>query len=405
MAGTTTLGGSITRGDLNFLLQPRPGPTVSIYHPTEPAAVEPETNSLHLKNLLAQASEELLRQNVRRPDVDGLLQPARDLLDDKNFWRHQQRGLAVFCAKDFFRYFRLPFTVEERVNIGDGAYVKPLLPALTLEGHFFVLALSQNTTRLFRATQTSIEEIDLEPFGMPTSLEEALRYDDLQKPDESHHPVTGPGRGAEGLSPTGEAPGQRRHAFHGHGADVERHDTQIRRFFQVLEDGVFKALRDENAPLLLAGVEYLHPIFRDVARYKPILEKGVFGNPEGLRAEELHTRAWEVVQPHFRGRIREAKERWFAGFGRGTASCTPEEVLQAAQHGRVAALFARRNAEIWGVFNPADGSVEAHAERQIADVDLVDLACRKTLETSGDVFVVEEADMPCDGDLAALFRY
>lgn len=395
----------MTRGDVNFLLQSREGIIVSIYHPTEQAAVEPETNSLHLKNLLSNAGDQLLSRNVRRPEIEALLQPARALLDDKNFWKHQLKGLAVFCGKDFFRYFRIPFTVEEIATVGDAPYVKPLLPALTLEGHFFILALSQSTTKLFRATQTSIEHIDLEPFGVPTSLDEALRYDDLQKPDDSHHPVIGPGRGAEGLSPAGEAPGHKRHAFHGHGPEVERHDTQIRRFFQVLEDGVTKVLRTENAPLVLAGVEYLHPIFRDVAAYRPILEDGVHGNADGLRPEELQRRAWEIVQPHFRARIRDAKEKWFAGFGRGTASCSPEEVLQAAHDGRVGALFALRNAHRWGIFSPVEPRVEAHDDPRPGDVELIDLACRKTIETGGEVFVVEEADMPCDGELAALFRY
>ncbi len=46
-----------------------------------------------------------------------------------------------------------------------------------------------------------------------------------------------------------------------------------------------------------------------------------------------------------------------------------------------------------------------HAERGPGDVDLTDLACRQTLATGGEVFVVEEADMPSATGLAAVYRY
>ena len=398
---------TITRDDLTSLLQPQEGLTVSMYHPTVQAqgSVEPEEGSLHFKNLLAQAKTELTERGLQTKEIDALLAPAHDLLADRTFWQHQLKGLAVFVTKDGMRHWKMPFEVDELVSIGDSVHLKPLLPVLNLQGHFYVLALAQNQVQMYRATEHTIEEVDLEQWGVPTSLMEALRYDDLQKPESQHPNVSGPGRGQANDTIFGEAPGRRTHAFHGHGEDGEGQKTQIRRFFNVLDDGLAKPLARETAPMVLAGVEYLHPIFKEVTSYNHVLDEGVDGNPEGLRPDELHARAWRIVQPHFRERIRDSKDRYHAGHVRGTASDDLADVLAAAYEGRVGILFARRDASAWGVFDLAGRSATLRGEPGAGDVDLVDLACRQTLATGGEVFVVEEADMPSATALAAVYRY
>jgi hypothetical protein len=372
---------TITREDLTSLLQPQEGLAVSLYHPTVQAAVEREENSLHLKNLLSRAREELGRRELRRSEIDELLAPAVDLLDDTVFWQHQLQGLAVFLTGAGMRYWRLPFAVDELLVVGDSVHLKPLLPVLNLQGHFWVLCLSQEKVQLYRATEHSIEELDLQEQGVTTSLVEALRYDDLQKPELQHHPVTAPGRGAAGGSPVGAGPHERTTAFHGHGEDGEGRRTQIRRFFNVLDDGLAKLLARETAPMVLAGVEYERPIFKEVTSYNHVLEEGVDGNPEGFRPDEIHAKAWKVVQPHFRERIRDAKDRYHAGVVRATASDDLAEVLGAAYDGRVGILLAHRTEEVWGIYDLPDRRAEVHADFEIGDVDLVDLACRRTLAT------------------------
>jgi len=396
---------TITRDDLQSLLQPQEGVTISLYHPTVQAAVEPEENSLHLKNLLAAAKNELVERGVGRQEIDDLLRPAYDLLDERTFWQHQLQGLAVFVTRAGLRYFRLPFEVDEIVSVGDSIHLKPLLPVLNLQGHFFVLALAQDRVQMYRATEHSIEEIDLEQWGIPTSLMEALRYDDLQKPESQHPNVTGPGRGQANDAAVGNAPTQRTHAFHGHGEDGDDQKEQVRRFFNVLDDGLAKPLAAETAPMVLVGVEYLRPIFKSVTSYNHVLDEGVDGNPEGFRPDEIHAKAWHVVQPHFRERIRDAKDRYHAGHVRGTASDDLSDVLASAYDGRIGLLFALRGAEAWGIFDLAGRKANVHAERGPGDVDLTDLACRQTLATGGEVFVVEEADMPSATALAAVYRY
>jgi hypothetical protein len=97
-------------------------------------------------------------------------------------------------------------------------------------------------------------------------VSEALRYDDIEK--KGHHYPGSQGRPAGGVSPL---------AGHGVGIDDATHEPNdaILRYFHQVDTGLRAFLRDEHAPLVLAGVEYLLPIYRRANTYPYMLEGGV----------------------------------------------------------------------------------------------------------------------------------
>lgn len=57
---------------------------------------------------------------------------------------------------------------------------------------------------------------------------------------------------------------------------------------QLLVDiGLKEIFREQQALLILAGVDYLLPIYRKVSEYANIMQEGITGSPEHLRPEEL----------------------------------------------------------------------------------------------------------------------
>jgi hypothetical protein len=62
---------------------------VSLYMPTHRVGREQHQNPVRLKNLLAEAEAKLLATRIRRPEVQKLMQPAEELLWNKDFWQHQ----------------------------------------------------------------------------------------------------------------------------------------------------------------------------------------------------------------------------------------------------------------------------------------------------------------------------
>jgi hypothetical protein len=79
--------------------------------------------------------------------------------------------------------------------------------------------------------------------------------------------------------------------------------------------------------------------------------------------------------------------------------------LPAARAGRVDALFAVRNAAVWGVHDPNTGATEVHQELRLGDEDLLELAVAETLIHHGAVYSVPAEQMPTSGPAAAILRY
>jgi hypothetical protein len=384
------------RPDLAMLAERRDGFRVSIYMPTHPAGAEVQQGPIRLGNLLDRALDELVGQGMRRPDAEELLAPARRLEESFAFWQHQSEGLAIFASGDGIHLYRVPLAFESVVVVGEAYHIKPLLPLMSGDGRFYVLALSQGETRLLHGTRHSVSE--LEAKEIPDSLAEALALDDPEARLQWH---TGTGGKGNAASP-------RPAVFHGHGvASADDAKDNILRYAHKINDGVTELLADEKAPLVLAGVEYVVSIYKEANRYPHLVDEAVLGNPEELTAEELHRRAWDMVAPRFERAKAEAAAEYerLSGQRSERASDDLVEVVLAVQNGRVDTLFVAVDQERWGSVDVANQRVTLDEERQTGDQDLLDVAATHTLINSGTVYAVSRDLVPGGGCVAAIFRY
>ena len=100
------------RNDLNELVACDKQPAVSICMPTHSTGRKIRQDAIQLRNLLNAAAKRLGAEH-RPPEITALLEPARRLVDDEEFWRYQARGLGVFLAPGFHRVHKLPIEVAE----------------------------------------------------------------------------------------------------------------------------------------------------------------------------------------------------------------------------------------------------------------------------------------------------
>lgn len=405
MSATVTTPEHLTYEKIRSVAESESNHFVSFYLPTTRGAVKPEENSLRLKDALRIAAEKLEQRALRRPDTTRLLGPVSRLLDDSDFWLHQLEGLAIFRSESELVHYRLGFDVPELVVAGRSPYVRPLLPALLPGTHFLILAVSQNAVKLFDCSRFEAGEVDLSDTDIPRSLEEALRYDDLQKPELQHHPTTGPGRAPEGQTAPAESPGGRVHGFHGHGESGESQKTQIRRYFQAVDAGLYKLIGPDGPPIVLAGVDYLCALYKEVTDLHSIVDENVEGNPDRLSGAKLHERAIPIVEKRSRARVAETRDAYGRLEPRGAASTDLVHVLEAAHEGRIATLLLERDVLRWGLFNASDRSLEERREPGPTDVDLFELAARQTLLHGGTVLALDREQMVETAQIAAIFRY
>lgn len=393
---------SITHETLHSLAELGGGPVVSVFHPTLRITFHKQQNCDRLKTLLARSEPLLAARWLKRKEIDRLLDPARHLIRDEEFWRHRLDGLAVYVARDFLRFYRLPFPVPELVEVSDAPCIRPLLPALATQGHFYVLAISRNLVRMFRGTRDDLHELDLSSLGVPLSLSDALRYDDFGRQMQSH----ATGRAEPRLQTHTQAEARAgRHVWHGHGGGDEQVKEEVGRFFGAVDEGVCKLLATEHAPLILAAVGYEQDLYRLTSKYPRITAEGIDGNPDRTPPRDLHARAWPLARRALEARVEAAKVAYLEASSAGDASDNFGEVLRAAHEGRVSTLLLRAGAETWGSYDPESAQTETHTEAQPLDADLLDLAVRQTLLHGGEAYVIEAEEMPWRGAIAAVYRF
>jgi hypothetical protein len=369
--------------ELKGLIEATSSPAVSIYLPTVRVTAQPEQNAVLLKNALGGIDERLVARGMTRPEAAGLLEPLRSLLADRDFWNHQLEGLALLRTPDTFERFKLPFSVREQVVVADSPYLVPLFRPLAHGATFYVLALSQGAVRLIECTAQGATEVDTSEFDIPHSLAEALRYDDLQKPESRHPTTTGPG----------------------HGDDGEDHKGQVRRYVHAVEVGVSRHLNSRGAPLVLAAVDYVRAMYREKSDYSAVLPDGIDGSPDHLRPEQLLEAARPIMEAHFEKQMNELKDRYETALAHDGAACELEQVLWAAHDGRVDTLFVQDGAQEWAKVDAEGRSIERSNGLESGTEELHDLTARRSLINGGRVLALDDEAMPCDGPIAAIYRY
>lgn len=382
---------SVSVQDLKTLSSEAQTTCVSIYLPMERLGVETQQNPIRFKNAIREAEAQLVATGMRSQDARDLLEPALSL-DTYNFWQHQETGLALFVSPGFFQFYQLSIAVPELVVVTDRFHLKPLLPLLTGDGQFYILALSQNQVRLFRGSRFSVAEIQLEE--MPTSIAEALKYDDPEKSLQFHT-----------STPQTAGGGDRSAMFHGQGAGEDDHKENLLRYFRKVDEGIQALLKDKQAPLVLAGVDYLLPIYQQANTHSNLITEGITGNPEILTAEELHQQAWAILQPYFEQARQDAIASYQSSVATGQATDKIQEAVSAAYYHRVDSLIVPVGRQQWGIFNAETSEVQIHAEQEPGDEDLLDLAALHTLINGGTVYAVEPDQVPGKAAIAAVLRY
>ncbi|MBN2551548.1 MAG: hypothetical protein JXB06_02210 [Spirochaetales bacterium] len=378
--------------DLKRLSDLREGACISLFMPTVRAGNEVRQNRIRFKNLMHRVEEMLASEGMKKREVERYLQPAARIEHDRIFWQQQLDGLAVFRTSRRFRYYRLPLSLEELAVVSGRLHVKPLLPLFSGNGRFYLLTLSQKQVRLFLGTHYSVNEVRLR--RVPRGLAEAMKYEEVERQLQYH---SGTGAAEKG--------GRRAAVYHGQGAGKAEVKDQILRYFRRVDKAVHGVLRREQAPLVLVGLEYLFPIYRQANTYPHLLEAGVDTNADELGAVELHEKSWAVVAPHFREAQEQAARRFAELAASGRASDSLEEIVPAAVDQRIDSLFVPREGHVWGRFDGKKRKVTVDDESLPENEDLLDLSAVHTLDGGGTIYSVDRSEMPGKGPGAAIFRY
>ena len=238
-------------------------------------------NRIELKNLLREAETALLSVGAGQNDVKKTLRPARLMLENHEFWPIHHESLVLFMHPKLFRYFHIPHQkMPYMLTVEKGFNLAPLLEVMEGNKHYFVLALSHKNVHLYEGDHYQLKPVHLKHF--PADMKETLVIDEYPSWRESHEIAPSyMGKGSE--------------ATHGQYNVSQTDKAMLLEFFRRIDHYLHNFLFKQQRPLIIAGVNYLLPIYRKVNTYPGLLPNVITGNQEHVDLQTIRENAWHVV--------------------------------------------------------------------------------------------------------------
>lgn len=362
------------------------GPCLSIAIPAHRTGKEVKQDAIRLKNMIKQARS--CASDIHKQSLERLAEPVETVIERQDFRKPGCDGLAFFSSDDLFLSYCLPGGCGEISMVADHFYVKPLIPVIAENNPYYLLSLHQHGVRFYQGDRFRLKEIDLP--GLPHHISDVLQYDDPERQIQFH---TG----------TARPSGKRAAMFHGQGVGVDDSKSNIRRFFQEINRVVSRYLDSRKTPLIVAAVESLFPVYREVNTCPHLVHEWIDCHPQSQKESDLVRRAGEILASRFNQIKQEALEQFYA-LNESQTAYRIEPVLLLAYEGRINTLFADPNSMHWGQYEMNTEKAEIHEQRERGDVDLLNLAMLYTLRHGGQVIPATGDEIPGKTEVAAALK-
>jgi hypothetical protein len=370
--------------DLQELVGGRPGPCVSVYAPAHARPDGWAEDRIRWKDLLDDAMERLAAVAPSPRAARRILAPL-GTIEEAEFRQGGRGGLAAFAADGFARVHRVPMELPERIIVADSFHVRPLLRWLQGTSRYYVLAVSKRRVRVFEGVPGFLWERQVP--GMPSSIE------DVATQAKSRHP-----------SGFGLTHGHVKYGL-AHGGPRSP-DAELAPFVRAIDDALAGLLRDEQVPVVLAGVERIVSAYRRASRYPALADEALVGNIDRAQADAIREAAEPIAQSIDAARHRSAADEYQRLVGSFKATDDLRLVGKAAVEGRVRRLLLARGKIVRGALDGRSGEVRKRGPREQAlGDDLGDDLAEAVLLRGGQVLTLEPKRMPTDQPVAAILRW
>jgi len=357
----------ITRQDLTHLQSLESIPALSILLPTHRTSPDNKQDPILVKNLVNEAKVRLGEEYSKR-ELEPLLNNIDALVDSIDY-AHTLGGLALYISHDFAKLYYLPFPVPARVVIDKTFATRDLVYGLHRDLRYWVLLLSQGSTRLLAGMGDVLEEVEDENFARQ---------------------MTGPGA-TEALPPE---------------TDSSYRDDRQRRFFQEVDKIFSDYTAGEVLPLIVGGVDRQVSFFQEVSQHSGVIAGSLIGNFDRATLHEITPPVWDIVQTVRDAQQSDALKTLDEAVSTQKFVSTIGEAWRLAQEGRGKLLLVEKNYHEPAILS-ANGGIELVAEPGGTEVidDAVDEIIEAVLANRGEVVLVEDGSLEQHQRIALVLRY
>ena len=370
---------------LKDLIQCQESPCASFYMSTN-AVHKGEFKKLEIefKNLLQEVEEKLKNNwDFKQRDIDKFLKEAYTLSADSTFWQEQKEGLAVFISEARFDYFKLEVDTYNKAYVSYNFNLKQLISEFQNNQRYYLMALSPNHNQLYQVSRNNIEKVKLE--NLPLNIKEFLNLDG--EAAEKHQSVNSAGGSS---------------VFHGQGGASDDDNEDLIHYLKEIDKVINQELK-EDSYLVIAADDSVFYLYKNINNYDKLLDENLSGNTKQMNQKELREKSWKLVEPHFNDYLENAKDKYLELKASDKTSDELEDIVEAANYGKIDTLLVNKRAEKAGNFNEDENEIKIMKNNK--DYDLYNYAAAETIKNGGTVFSIEKTEMPEKADIVAIYRY
>lgn len=361
----------MNRYEIHLLQQISGNPALTITLPTHRTSPENRQDPIRVKNLVEQATARLLEKFSKR-ELGPLLDRLNKLVEEIDY-RYTLDGLALFVTSDFSRAIHLPFTLNERVVVGDSFFTRDLVFAMNRTPRYWTLVLSEKPTRLYEGSRDDLVEVQYGGF-----------------------PLIHEGPGGEEALPGGF--GIKKSAYR---------DEYHRKFFRQVDDVLKPFLANDPLPLVVVGVDRFLSFFNEVTDHKDSILTTLQGSHDKTSAHELAKLVWPLVKAALSEKRRLVLSELEKAIAERKFVSTVGEVWRLANDGRGRILlveegfhYPARVDETGRIISPDD-----NVGAQDVKDDAVDGIIETVLEKQGQVVFLDDGQLELHRRIALILRY
>lgn len=373
-----------TKQQLTDLLERELGHCVSIMMRTHERGRESTQNPIRFKNLISTAME---RVKGKSESLFNRLKQLATLEHDFTFWQHQSAGFALFVSDGFERGYKLSFTPDEAVYVGEHFLLRPLAGACCAGGRTRTLALSWESARLFECDGHEAHELASGSF--PTTMDALVTARDAEEQLQfSSQGAQSQGQGRQGGTVM----------YHGHGEGEDKIEADRQQYLSRVGKLVEDVMRGSEQPLILLATKEVAGHFGSSNNLA--IADVIHVSPDGVDDEAIKSRIVEASRPLVKKSASEFSERLNTALASGSADTDIKDIVLAAADGRVETLLLGDREPLRGSYDPSSRTVDVDGS---AETDLVNVAVRESLRAGGNVF--QHAPGEASQPVAAIYRY
>jgi len=241
-----------------------------MYMPVEQKAFDHKKDQITLKNLIKKV-ESSLSLSMHEKDIKPIIDRLYLVVDDKVFWDHVKKGLALFMNQEDMALYHLDEKIDQLAVVSRTYHLKPLYAYFQGLEIYDILALEAESFELYEGHKYHIAKVHI-PKDVKTTSEEVLGKDHTES-YQTHGTYGGASDGS---------------TFHGHGGKSDDIEIDRINFFRYVDHAVYNnQSKKTEHPLVLLALKEHHHDFIEISKNQFLIKRAIDGSMRDMEFSEL----------------------------------------------------------------------------------------------------------------------